>query len=296
MALKDNTAILTAALLAVSIPPLAPWWIILIGVVFSIAVVKHMFGGVGQNIFNPAMAGYVLLLISFPVQMTSWTPPAPLATMDISFLDSFWLFFTQYTYDGFNLTQATLVEMGRGIDAVSMATPLDHIRNQTMQGFTLNEALNGPIFQGFAGIGWQHVNVAYLLGGLYLVARRVITWHIPLSIVGALLLFSGIGASFAPDQLPGINIHLLSGATMLGAFFIATDPVSAATSNRGKVYYGLLIGLLIYVIRTWGAYPDAVAFAVLLANLCVPAIDYFSQPTTYGHKHLKSKASKGDPS
>ena len=97
MALKDNTAILTAALLAVSIPPLAPWWIILIGVVFSIAVVKHMFGGVGQNIFNPAMAGYVLLLISFPVQMTSWTPPAPLATMDISFLDSFWLFFTQYT-------------------------------------------------------------------------------------------------------------------------------------------------------------------------------------------------------
>ncbi|RTE87592.1 MULTISPECIES: electron transport complex subunit RsxD [Gammaproteobacteria] len=289
-ALRDNTAILTAALLAVSIPPLAPWWVIFIGVIFSIVVVKQVFGGVGQNIFNPAMAGYVLLLVSFPVQMTQWMPPAHLATFNLSFIDSLWLFFTQYTTDGFSVMQVTMVQLGQGIDAVSMATPLDHIRNQLSQGYTLSESLNSPIFGGLAGLGWQEVNMAYFLGGAYLVARRVITWHIPVALLGTLLVASGLGTTFAIDQLPGVNIHLLSGATMLGAFFIATDPVSAATSNKGKVIYAALIGVLVYVIRTWGGYPDAMAFAVLLANLCVPTIDYFSKPRPYGNVKAKESA------
>lgn len=292
-ALNDTTAILTAVLLAVSIPPLAPWWIVFTGVIFSIVFVKHLFGGVGQNIFNPAMAGYVLLLISFPVQMTNWMPPATIATFELSFMDSLWLFFTQYTQEGFSLTQVTLVELGRGIDAVSMATPLDHIKNEVAHGHTLSEALSAPIFNSFAGAGWQQVNIAYLVGGIYLLLRKVITWHIPLAIIGTLVVFSGLGSSFAIDQLPGVNIHLLSGATMLGAFFIATDPVSAATSNFGKVLYACLIGVLVYVIRTWGGYPDAFAFAVLLANLCVPTIDYFSKPKPYGYQGKDKAQSEG---
>ncbi|MCC5855420.1 MAG: electron transport complex subunit RsxD [Idiomarina sp.] len=282
-ALQDYTAVVTAVLLAVSIPPLAPWWIIVVGTVFSIGVVKHLFGGVGHNVFNPAMAGYVLLLISFPVQMTSWMPAVNLAGAHPGFFDSLALFFTQYTSEGFSLNQVRLVEQSSMLDAVVMATPLDHLKTELARGFTLSEALNHPMFSGIAGMGWQWVNAAYLLGGLFLLQQRVITWHIPAGFLGALGFCAMLGAIIAPDTLPGINLHLFSGAAMLGAFFIATDPVSAATSNRGKLIYAALIGVLIYVIRTWGGYPDAVAFAVLLANLCVPVIDQYTRPRTYGH-------------
>lgn len=281
--LRDNTALVTALLLAVSIPPLAPWWVIVIGVVFSIGVVKHLYGGVGQNLFNPAMAGYVVLLISFPLQMSSWLPPAPLMHETLSFWDSLHLFLFQFTSDGYSLEQVRMVETGRLLDAVVMATPLDHIRTQLGQGMTLQESLQAPIFEGVAGIGWQWVNLAYLAGGLLLLQQRVIQWHIPVALLAALSLCAAIGSLVAPDSLPGLNIHLFSGGTMLAAFFIATDPVSAATSARGRLYYAALIGVIIYLIRTFGGYPDAIAFAVLLANMCVPIIDKYSRPTTYGH-------------
>jgi electron transport complex protein RnfD len=284
MGLRDNTAIVTAALLAVSIPPLAPWWVIVIGTLFSIGVVKHLFGGVGQNIFNPAMAGYVLLLISFPVQMTAWLPPASLATNVPSFLDSLHLFLFQYTIEGFSVEQMRRIDTGTLLDAVVMATPLDHIKTQLSQGLTLSEATQHQQFTGIAGMGWQWVNAGYLLGGLVLLQQRVIQWHIPGAFLGALAVCAIIGSVLAPDYLPGLNIHLFSGATMLAAFFIATDPVSAATSNRGKLVYAALIGVLIYLIRSFGGYPDAVAFAVLLANLCVPVIDQYTRPATYGHQ------------
>ncbi|RUO35320.1 electron transport complex subunit RsxD [Aliidiomarina sanyensis] len=285
--LRDYTAVVTAALLAVSIPPLAPWWIIVIGTLFSIVVVKHLFGGVGQNIFNPAMAGYVLLLISFPVQMTSWLPPSSLTELP-GLWDSILVFLFGFTGEGFSLEQIRRVESGTLLDAIVMATPLDHIKTELAQGFTLSEAKSAPIFSGAAGMGWQWVNAAYLLGGLFLIQQRVITWHIPGALLGSLGLFALIGALIAPDHLPNVDIHLLSGATMLAAFFIATDPVSAATSTRGKLVYAGLIGVLIYVIRTWGGYPDAVAFAVLLANLCVPVIDQYTRPTVYGHREERS--------
>ncbi|EGN74390.1 electron transport complex, RnfABCDGE type, D subunit [Idiomarina sp. A28L] len=281
--LQDNTAIVTAALLAVSIPPLAPWWVIVIGTLFSIVVVKHLFGGVGHNIFNPAMAGYVLLLISFPVQMTAWMPPTGFATNAPSFIDSLYLFLFQFTSEGFSLEQMRRIDTGSMLDAVVMATPLDHLKTQLGQGATLSEALQHPQFIGFAGAGWQWVNLGYLLGGLLLLQQRVIQWHIPVAMLGALSVCAILGSIFAPDYLPGLNIHLFSGATMFAAFFIATDPVSAATSSKGKLIYAALIGVLIYVIRSYGGYPDAVAFAVLLANLCVPVIDQYTRPVTYGH-------------
>lgn len=286
--LRDYTAVVTAALLAISIPPLAPWWVIVIGTLFSIVIVKHLFGGVGHNIFNPAMAGYVLLLISFPVQMTSWLPPVTIAHELPGFWDSVRLLLFGFTGDGYSLEQIRHVDTGAMLDAVVMATPLDHIKTELAQGFTLSEAKGAVIFQGVAGSGWQWVNLAYLAGGLYLLKQRVISWHIPGALLGTLAVFALLGAIFAPDQLPNVDIHLFSGATMLAAFFIATDPVSAATSTRGKLIYAALIGLLIYVIRTWGGYPDAVAFAVLLANLCVPVIDQYTKPTAYGHHEERS--------
>ena len=281
--LRDNTALVTALLLAVSIPPLAPWWVIVIGVVFAIGVVKHLYGGVGQNLFNPAMAGYVVLLISFPVQMTSWLPPVSLTTEPIGLWDSIHLLFFQYTSAGYSLEQVRMVDTGGLLDAVAMATPLDHIRSDLSQGLTLTESQRAPIFGGLAGLGWQWVNLGYLLGGFILLYQRVIHWHIPVAMLGTIGLLAVLGSLIAPDTLPGIEIHLLSGATMVGAFFIATDPVSAATSRRGRLVYGLLIGLLVYLVRSFGGYPDAVAFAVLLANLCVPIIDKYTKPVTYGH-------------
>lgn len=282
-ALRDNSALVTALLLAVSIPPLAPWWIIVIGVAFAIIVVKHLYGGIGQNLFNPAMAGYVVLLISFPLQMTSWLPPVSLSGEAISLSESINLLLFGYTSEGYSVEQIRMVSSGELLDAVTMATPLDHIRSSLTQGQTLSESLQAPIFAGIAGLGWQWVNLAYLAGGLLLLQQRVIQWHIPAAMLGTIALASALGTLIAPDTLPGIDIHLLSGATMLGAFFIATDPVSAATSNKGRLVYGILIGLLVYVVRSFGGYPDAVAFAVLLANMCVPVIDRYTRPTTYGH-------------
>lgn len=282
-ALRDHSALVTALLLAISIPPLAPWWVIVIGVAFAIIVVKHLYGGIGQNLFNPAMAGYVVLLISFPLQMTSWLPPVTLTGDTVSLSESINLLLFGYTSQGYSVEQMRMVSSGQLFDAVTMATPLDHIRTSLTQGETLTESIQAPIFSGLAGLGWQWVNLAYLAGGLLLLQQRVIQWHIPVAMLFTITLAAGLGTLIAPDTLPGVDIHLLSGATMLGAFFIATDPVSAATSAKGRLVYGALIGLLVYIVRTFGGYPDAVAFAVLLANMCVPVIDRYTRPITYGH-------------
>ncbi|MCG8673056.1 MAG: electron transport complex subunit RsxD, partial [Pseudomonadales bacterium] len=257
--LKDYSAVVTALLLALAIPPTAPWWLTLVGVSFSIIVAKHLYGGLGSNPFNPAMIGYVLLLISFPVEMTSWLPAA--GTENAQLLS---------VTDSLSAIFASSVQ-GSSVDAFTMATPLDTYR--TYQG-NFEALSNASVLHGtLAGIGWEWVNVAFLVGGIYLIARRIITWHIPVSMLAMLALLSLLFGASDPDTYPGAMFHLLSGGTMLGAFFIATDPVSAATSNRGKLFYGAGIGLFIYVIRTWGGYPDAVAFSVLLMNLCAPTID-----------------------
>ena len=276
--LRDNSALLTGVLLGISIPPLSPWWITVIGVVFAIVVAKHLYGGLGQNLFNPAMVAYVVLLISFPVQMTTWLPPTSLAAEPISLLDSLFAVFTGFTQDGFSVHQLRM-----SVDGVTMATPLDTLKTSLTTGHTTTETLASPIFSVIAGVGWEWVNIGFLLGGLVMLKMRIIQWQIPAGMLGALFAISTIAFLINPDGTASPVIHLFSGATMLGAFFIATDPVSASTTVKGRLIFGALIGLLVYLIRTWGGFPDGVAFSVLLANMCVPLIDYYTRPRTYGH-------------
>ncbi|MCL9782605.1 electron transport complex subunit RsxD [Vibrio sp. S4M6] len=276
--IRDNSALVTAWLLAVSIPPLSPWWIMVIGLFFAIVIAKHLYGGIGQNLFNPAMVAYVVLLISFPVQMTSWITPHQLSQDPISFADSLSLIFTHYNLDGMSLQQVR-----SGVDGVTMATPLDAFKTALHNGNTVSEALKQPQFDGVAGIGWEWVNIAYLLGGLLMLRQRIISWHIPVSFLAGLLVTSTLFMLISPGETASPVIHLLSGATMLGAFFIATDPVSASTTVKGRLIYGGFIGFMVFIIRSFGGFPDGVAFAVLLANMCVPMIDYYTKPRTYGH-------------
>ncbi|WP_025153141.1 electron transport complex subunit RsxD [Morganella morganii] len=277
--LKDNSALVTAVLLAVSIPPLAPWWMIVIGTFFAVIIAKHIYGGLGQNPFNPAMVGYVVLLISFPVQMTSWLPPESLQITPVSLSDSLHVIFTGLSDGG-----QTLEQLRAGADGMSQATPLDSFKTGLLTR-DMSDILTQPVLQGsVAGIGWQWVNIGYLIGGCILLNRKVIAWQIPVSILGTLAALSAIGYLIDPSHFTTPVIQLFSGATMLGAFFIATDPVTASTTPRGRLIYGMLIGLLLWIIRVYGGYPDAVAFAVLLANITVPLIDTYTQPRVYGHK------------
>lgn len=281
--LGDNSALLTALLLGISIPPLAPWWVIVIGTVFAIVISKQLYGGLGQNPFNPAMVGYVVLLISFPVQMTSWLPPDSLQAVTPGFMDTLSMIFHGHTLSG-----QTMQQLQIGVDGVSQATPLDTFKTGLRAGHSAEQLLAQPIYGGvIAGLGWQWVNVGYLIGGLFLLFTNSIRWHIPVSFLLSLALFSSLGWFFSPESLVSPMVHLFSGATMLGAFFITTDPVTASTTNKGRLLYGVLIGLLVWLIRSFGGYPDGVAFAVLLANITVPLIDYYTQPRVYGHRKEK---------
>lgn len=273
--LKDCSALVTAVLLGIALPPYVEWWVVFVGITFAIVIAKHLYGGMGFNPFNPAMIGYVVLLVAFPVQMTSWG--APLGT------------------EGHTAVPGPIdallhnFQLNDNIDAYTMATPLDVLKQNNS---LLIEDLwsSNSQFGSFAGIGWEWANVAFLLGGIYLLYRRIFTWHAPLSMLAAITLLSALfydGGSSASAGSP--LFHLFSGATMLGAFFIVTDPVTSAVSNKGRMIYGAAIGALIFIIRVWGNYPDAVAFSVLLMNFAAPFIDHYTQPRTYGH----AKNSKG---
>lgn len=274
-ALNDYSALVTAILLALAIPPSLPWWMTLLGAAFAILFAKQLYGGIGSNPFNPAMMGYVFLLIAFPNEMTAWLPAYGASDYaPLGFIDSIKLIFSG------DYSVLTIP-----LDAVTMATPLDTLKTGWGLGQTTDEILNSHItFGGISGKGWSWVNAGFLMGGVLLVQRKLITWHIPASMLGGIFLLSSIGYVLSPDSQVGPFFHLFSGATMLGAFFIATDPVSAATSMRGKLYFGFGIGALTYIIRTWGGYPEGVAFAVLLMNLCVPLLDRYTKPRVYGHK------------
>jgi len=271
-AISDLSAILTAWLLALALPPLLPWWQTVIGTAFAIVVAKQLFGGIGYNPFNPAMAGYVLLLVSFPATMTRWLPPEMLAEHSLTLVESLRAVFT------------ALPPEGQTWDAITSATPLDSMRNELDQNRMISEIRTSPLWGDFGGRGWEWIGNAFLLGGLFLLWRRVISWRIPVSMLGSLLLIAGIFWLIDPETHPFPAFHLFSGAAIIGAFFIATDPVSAATTPRGQLIYGALIGLLVFVIRTWGGYPDAVAFAVLLMNMAAPTIDHYTQPAVFGAK------------
>tara|TARA_R110000737_G_scaffold3578_2_gene12149 strand:- start:23132 stop:24205 length:1074 start_codon:yes stop_codon:yes gene_type:complete len=276
--LFDGSAILTAVLLGISLPALAPWWITIIGSLFAIAVVKQLYGGLGHNPFNPAMAAYVMLLISFPLQMTQWQPPLSLLTMDLQLADTLSVIFSGYTPQGYSVEQ-----IRTHIDGFTMATPLDTVKTNITLGLTVVESMNAPTIGEHFGIGWEWINAGFLLGGLFLLSKKAIHWTTPVSFLASLFICSFIGFIISPDSSASTMFHWFTGATMLGAFFILTDPVSGATSVKGRLVFGALAGLLVYLIRKFGGYPDAVAFAVLLCNMAAPLIDQYTRPRTYGH-------------
>lgn len=274
--LKDNTALLTAWLLALSIPPLAPWWLIVVGTAFAISIAKHLYGGLGNNPFNPAMIGYAVLIISFPVHMTHWITPIGVGEISISFMDQLGYIFQSVLPDGLKL------------DAVTMATPLDTLKTQLHLNGTVSDITKMPIYGHLGGIGSEWVAAGFLLGGFYLLAKRLISWHIPAAFLGTLLITSGIFHLLDPTHYVTPLFHWFSGAAMLGAFFILTDPVTSPTTPRGKIIFAVGAGLLTYLIRAYGGFPDGVAFATLLMNICVPLIDAYTQPKVFGKKEKQA--------
>jgi len=265
--LTDGSAMLTGLLLALSLPALAPWWITVLGTAFAVIVVKHMYGGLGSNPFNPAMAGYVFLLISFPVEMTTWPVPFALPGAAPGPGDAFGLVFS-----------------GAGDwDAVSGATPLDRLKTGLGMLQPMAQIQADPMFGIVAGRGWEWLSLAWLGGGLWLVYRRIISWHIPVGLIGAVFLLGLLFYLGNPHEHAPPLFHVFGGATMIGAFFIATDPVTAPSAPAGRLLFGIGAGVLIYVIRSFGGYPDAVAFAVLLMNITAPTIDRYTRPRVFGH-------------
>ncbi len=273
-ALRDGSALITAALLAFALPPLVPAWIPLLGSAVAIAVAKQLYGGLGKNLFNPAMVGYVFLLLSFPVEMTHWIPPR-MGDLD-------------YQHLGFaaqlNFTFTGRLPAGLDVDALTRATPLDLVKEGLRNARTFAELRSGSLFGDFGGRGWEWVANFIALGGLYLLYTGIIRWHVPVAVLGGLLLPATAFYLLDPSRYAAPGFHLFSGASMLAAFFIATDPVSAAATPRGRLIYGASIGVLTYALRTWGGYPDGVAFAVLLMNGAVPIIDRYTRPRVYGQQ------------
>ncbi|STJ18826.1 electron transport complex protein [Escherichia coli] len=254
---------------------------VVLGTVFAVIIAKQLYGGLGQNPFNPAMIGYVVLLISFPVQMTSWLPPHEIAVNIPGFIDAIQVIFSGHTTSGGDMNTLRL-----GIDGISQATPLDTFKTSVRAGHSVEEIMQYPIYSGIlAGAGWQWVNLAWLAGGVWLLWQKAIRWHIPLSFLVTLALCATLGWLFSPDTLAAPQIHLLSGATMLGAFFILTDPVTASTTNRGRLIFGALAGLLVWMIRSFGGYPDGVAF-------CRPAGEHHGSSDRLLHASARLRPSQ----
>ena len=268
MFLADGSAIVTAWLIALTFPPLAPWWLVALGTVFAIVVAKHLYGGLGQNPFNPAMVAFAICIVSFPALMSQW-PSVGLRMPLREQVD-------------------IILGLAPRVDVLTGATPLDALKTALKLGETNVDVAqllaNQELYGNFAGRGWEWVAGGYLVGGLWLWQRKLITWHVPAAFIGTLVLISGALWLIKPAQFANPLFHLFSGGAMIGAFFIATDPVSGCTTPRGKLIFGAGAGLLAFIIRVFGGYPDGVAFAVLLMNLCAPLIDLLTQPPIFGMK------------
>lgn len=267
--LYDGSAVLTGLLVAMTLPPWAPWWIGVVGSAIAIVLGKQVYGGLGQNLFNPAMLARVALLISFPIEMTTWVEVKPLL-FGPGILDSLGITFSANT-----------------TDAVAGATTLGAVKT----GFSLNQTLPGLLYDYnnfLAFIGWERGSLGetssllILIGGLWLAREGVIRWHIPLSLLASITTLSLIFHWIDPQHYLSVWVHLNSGALMLVAFFIATDYVTSPNTPLGQVIFGAGCGLLIFVIRSWGGYPEGTGFAILLMNAVTPLIDHYIRPRIYG--------------
>ena len=272
-ALSDYSVLVTAALLAFALPSMTPWWVTATGSVFGVVVAKHLYGGVGFNIFNPAMAGYVVILVAFPMEMNLWVAPR-MGDIDYEHLSIMQTL--KYTLTGSYPAGATF-------DSISRATPLDAVQVGLRNMRTFAELKINPMMGDFGGRGWEWIGNCIAIGGFWLLIKKIIRWQIPAGVFAGLLIPATIMWMIDPGSNASPGFHLFSGATILCAFFIATDPVSAATSPKGRLVYGVGIGLLIFAIRRWGSYADGVAFAVLIMNMATPAIDYLTRPHIVGH-------------
>lgn len=277
--LGDGSAALTGWLLAMSLPPWAPYWVPMLGAVFAIPLAKHVFGGLGQNVFNPAMVARVALLVSFPVQLTLFVAPHPLfAAGSPGFMD------------------ALAITFGKGtLDTMSAASALGYVKTELSRGILVGESLRHvpdlmDMALGFkAGSMGETSALLVLLGGLVLLWKRIISWHIPVSVMATLFVMGTVFNAIDPGRFTPGAFHLLSGATMLGAFFIATDYVTSPVSKQGQLVFGIGIGILTWAIRTFAGYPEGMAFAVLLMNSLTPIIDQQFRPRAFG------RTRKGEP-
>lgn len=253
LTILDGSAILTGLLLALNVPSTLPLWIIVIGALVAIGIGKMSFGGLGSNIFNPAIVGRVMLLISFPVQMTSYPMPRGM--------------------------EATL-------DATSGATPLAIAKGvvRGSEGFTMDKlpSLVDNLLGSVGGSLGEVSAVALLIGFAYLLIRKVITWHIPVAIIATVAIFAGIMNLANPEVYAGPLFHILSGGLLLGAIYMATDYVTSPMSNSGMLLYGLMIGIITMLIRLFGAYPEGMSFAILFMNGIVPIINRYMPPHLFG--------------
>ncbi|MDR9467938.1 RnfABCDGE type electron transport complex subunit D [Marinospirillum sp.] len=278
--LKDGSALVTAWILALCLPPWAPWWLVIVGTFLAVAMIKQIFGGLGQNVFNPAMAARVMLLIAFPVEMTTWINPEAVTHQAPDFMTGL----------GVTLDSVTVS------DAFTGATLLDEIKNQTAQGKLLSDTLIHQDYQISATLSGHQIGslgetsaLLLLLGGVYLLWKGIITWQAPVGLLLGMALPAFLLHLFQPEAYPGAGFHLLTGGAFLAAFFIVTDPVTAPTTATGRLAFGLGCGLLAWLIRSFGNYPEGLAFAVMLMNAAVPVIDRYFKPRIYG------RTSKGDP-
>jgi len=274
--LGDLSAVVTGWLFALTLPPLLPWWILFVGIFFAIIIAKQLYGGLGYNPFNPAMVGFAVLIISFPLEMGLWLKAESFADQSFGFIESLKIIF------GMSSTPDW--------DAVTMPTPLDAVKTGLLTGMDYKEIIEKSYYLSDSLRNtWMWSGLAFAAGGAWLLYKKVIHWQIPTALLISLLFFAVVFHLYSPQEYANPLVHMLSGATMLGAFFIATDPVSASTTPTGKLIYGACIGAFIYIIRVWGSYPDAMAFAVLIMNMAVPMIDYYTQPRVLGH-HRKVKS------
>lgn len=270
--LADMSGLITVTGIVFCIPPDASWWIVVSGVTFALVFGKHLYGGLGYNPFNPAMLGYAFLLISFPAQVTQWTLPAEVLGLHLSFWDSAAIIFNGHTGS-------------LGLDQITGATPLGEVKTALSTGTPVGATLNTKIFGDNAfPIGWGEINLAFLLGGLWLLYTRTIRWQYPVGFLVGLALMAFIFHQIDPSHYAPVSYHLLSGGVMLAAFFIITDPVTSSTTPMGRLIYAFGIGIMVYIIRNWGGFPDGIAFGVLILNMFVPLIDQYTTPRVFGHK------------
>ncbi|MBS1228452.1 MAG: electron transport complex, RnfABCDGE type, subunit [Proteobacteria bacterium] len=271
--LSDGSALLTGWLLALSLPPWSPWWIGVVGGLFATILGKQVFGGIGFNLFNPAMVARVFLLISFPVQMTVWVAPLPI---------------TAAAAPDFHQGLMIFINGIPKLDAVSSATLLGFAKTEWSRGIDLVHSLaaaSAPansLAGARSGSLGETASLLIAAGGVVLLALRIISWHIPAAMLAGIALPAAIAHAVDPTRYLDVATHLLSGGAMLGAFFIATDYVTSPNTKLGQLLFAGGCGFLTYVIRTWGGYPEGVAFAVLLMNALTPVIDRYLRPRILG--------------